>query len=72
MTAAKLAGYVQVPRPTVVRRLAVLKAAGIITARGDRFAMSADAMNRPATVGEFLKARRLVIRAAAKLSKMDT
>lgn len=72
MTAGKVADYVGIPRPTVVRKLRALVQAGVVTAgcRG-RFSLSNDVLALDAVADSIVSNIRLIHSAAGKLSKMD-
>lgn len=72
LTAAKLAAYVGMPRPTVVRRMQALVDRGTVL-RDDsgKFTVPDDSMNRPEAVACLNSAIEAVKEAAAELSKMD-
>lgn len=72
MTAAKLAEYVGIPRPTVVRRLRALQEAGLIHLDASGAATCDIArLNTAAMDDATQQAIRAVHNAAAELSKMD-
>lgn len=72
LTAAKLAAYVGMARPTVVRRMQALVDRGTVL-RDDsgKFTVPDDSMNRPEAVACLHSAMEAVKEAAAELSKMD-
>lgn len=72
MTAGKLAEFAGIPRPTVIRRLAALEQDGILERSNGVYCIRGDLLNSSAVTAAADGAMRQVIRAAAKLSKMDS
>lgn len=73
MTANKLAEYIGMPRPTVVRKLRALQNGGMVFLDGDGAAtLSLDKLNSPEMVGVIEAAIRAVHKTSAELSKMDS
>lgn len=72
MSASKIAGYVGIPRTTVLRKLQALVAAGLVV-RGTRgaYAFGPAAIDRPQVLQFITGAIRLIHRASAELSKLD-
>lgn len=71
MTATKLAHYTKVPRPTVVRKIADLKAKGIVELRGTKILIPLHKLNLDRRLALVKDAARAVLKAAEELSKMD-
>lgn len=72
MTAAKLAQYAGMPRPTVVRKLRQFARGGIVSmSEGGQVSLTADILSAETRLATESNARAIT-RAAAALSKMDT
>lgn len=74
MTAAKLANYMGMPRPTVVRKVRALEQAGIVSITGQRRHIIMSAHRRADGGAETLRRMDSMVLQAARelLSKMDT
>ena len=72
MNASKLADFAGLPRPTTIRRLAMLQRLGLVERRGQFFFLSDEIVDSPEVLRAFMESRRHVISAAAKLSRMDS
>lgn len=72
MTASGIAGYLDIPRTTVLRRLDELCVAGIVHKSARRYWMVEDAVNSQRAVEATARVTRIVKRAARELSKPDT
>lgn len=72
MNASKLAEFAGIPRSSVIRRLAELEKAGLLEKAGNVYRVRPEVPNRPRVKAASVEARKLVIAAAAKLSKMDS
>lgn len=72
LNASKLSDWVAMARPTVIRRLANLEKRGIVERNGTVFRVRHEVANSDPVVAVGVHARGLIIRAAAKLSKLDT
>jgi CRP-like cAMP-binding protein len=70
-TAAKLAQYVRIPRPTVTRRLEQMVADGIIERRGTHYYVRDDYLDGPEAVGVVRELAQIIISACNQLPKMD-
>jgi CRP-like cAMP-binding protein len=72
MTAAKLADYIGMPRPTVIRKLRALACRGLIEMDDGCVRLPVAALNDPRVLAACDAAVEAVQRAAADLSKTDT
>lgn len=73
MTAAKLADYAGIPRPTVVRRLEFLVSLGLVQALpGRRFAIPPQVALAPSRRDALKATIKAIHAASAALSKLDT
>lgn len=72
MNASKLSAFAEIPRPTVIRRLSVLIRKGIVERHGDAFEIHPTVINSDQVTVAAASARKVIVDAAAKLSKMDT
>jgi hypothetical protein len=72
LTVSKLANFIEMPRPTVLRKLEQLERWQLITRRAGRLYLCVDRYNTPTAVATSRRLRRLVLAAVAALSKMDT
>jgi hypothetical protein len=71
-TAAKLAQYVRIPRPTVTRRLEQMAKAGIVERRGTHYFVRDIYLDGPEAVGVVRELTQIIISACNQLPKMDT
>lgn len=72
LNASKVAGWVGMARPTVIRRLESLERRGIVERIGKRFKVRQEVANNERVLSVGIEARGLIVDAAAKLSKLDT
>jgi hypothetical protein len=72
MTAAKLAGFVGLPRTTVGRKLKRLVACGLVEMVDNVACLAVGPLNAEPVLKAFHTNKRVVLAAAAELSKMDT
>lgn len=68
MTASDIANYVGLPRTTVLRKLNLMMIAGVIARKDNTYCLAKRVLNRNAQVPGM---KRLILEAAAELSKMD-
>lgn len=71
MTATKLAHYVGMPRPTVVRKLREMEREGVIAISDSGHATVTDPQDLNVHLAALSSEARLIHQASAKLSKMD-
>src|SRR5262249_24962839 len=71
-SAAKLAAYLDCPRTSVIRRLDVHSRMEIIVRRGTRYYLNEPRVNSDSAINSYDKVRRIVLKAAGKLSETDT
>lgn len=72
LNASKLADWVTMARPTVIRRLASLEKRGMVERRGLKFVVRDDVANSDAVGAACIGSRTLIAVAAVQLSKLDT
>lgn len=72
MNASKIADYVGVARPTVIRKLARMEREGLVFRSGNGFLAFLDLLNSPQAIQSSERINALIINAAAALSRMDT
>lgn len=72
MTAGKLADYIGMPRPTVVRRLGVLDKRGLVEVVDGKAFLPLEKLNRPHLITTLDDVSKRIHRASAVLSKMDS
>lgn len=72
LNASKIAQWVGMARPTVIRRLSWLEQKGVIERKGTVFKMRHDVVNSDSVVRAGLSARRAISTAYSQLSKLDT
>lgn len=72
MNSSKLAEFAGIPRGTVIRRLSILIKKGIVERHGDAFEIHAPIINSAQATAAAVSARKVIVDAAAKLSRMDT
>jgi hypothetical protein len=70
-TAAKLAQYLRMARPTVTRKLEAMIRAGAVERHGTRYCVSDDWLDRPEAVGMVRELNQIVYSACSRLSKLD-
>jgi DNA-binding transcriptional ArsR family regulator len=70
-TASALARALEMPRPTLYRRLRQLIEHGLIEKQGQNFLMRIDALSKPKAVQEFKRRVSIIQQAAQKLSELD-
>jgi DNA-binding transcriptional ArsR family regulator len=70
-TASALARALEMPRPTLYRRLRQLIAHGLIEKQGQNFVMRLDALSKPGAVQQFRRRVKIIQQAAQKLSELD-
>lgn len=71
MNASKLADFAGMPRPTVIRRLAVLIRDGVVARVPNGFEVCTALVNSPAVVAATVAARKQIAHTSTKLSKLD-
>jgi DNA-binding IclR family transcriptional regulator len=69
---AKIAAYMCVPRTTVIRRLDRLQSWGLIYREGRHYYMDEQALNSLLGIRSYRQIRRLLEKAAAELTVLDT
>lgn len=69
---AKIAAYMSVPRTTVIRRLDQLQSWGLIYREGRQYYMEGQALNSLFGMRSYRQIRRLLEKAAAELTVLDT
>lgn len=72
LNASKVADFAGMPRPTVVRKLAELEAEGIVAKNGRTFTIPGELANSEDAVAAASAAKKQIVDAATKLSKLDT
>lgn len=72
MNASKLSAFAEIPRPTVIRRLSVLISKGIVERNGDAFEIQPAVINSDQVTLAAAGAKKVIVDAASKLSRMDT
>lgn len=72
MTPAKIAEYIGMPRPTVIRRLKALEERGLIEITGGKAICPLEKLNRPHLITTLDDVSRRIHRASVCLSKMDS
>lgn len=72
LNASKIADYVGMARPTVIRRLAALEKKGLIERSGMNYLMPHELVNGDAIMEVCQRVSRMIVDTAAKLSKMDS
>ena len=72
LNASKISNFAGLPRPTVIRKLAELQTAGIVARQGNAYSVPPDVANSNEIVNAAMAARKQIVDAAAKLSKLDT
>ncbi len=72
LNASKVAEWVAMARPTVIRRLAALEKKGVLVRDGRVFKACHEVVNSDPVVAAGVKARELIFTACAQLSKLDT
>jgi hypothetical protein len=70
-TASALARALEMPRPTLYRRLHQLIEHGLVEKQGQNFVMRIDALSKPKAVQEFKRRVSIIQQAAQKLSELD-
>lgn len=71
MNATKLADFAGMPRPTVIRRLAVLIREGVVLRDGDSFQVCEAILNSDPVVSAGAAARKQIVKTAGRLSRLD-
>jgi biotin operon repressor len=69
---AKIAGYLRVPRTTVIRRLDRLQRWGLIDRRGRHYYMNEQTLNSLIGMRSYHQVRRFLIKATEELTVLDT
>lgn len=72
LNASKVADWVAMARPTVIRRLAALEKRGIVQRTGLTFKVREEVANSERVLAVGVEARSLIMSAAAQLSKLDS
>lgn len=72
MNVSKLAAFSGIPRATVIRKLKAFEDAGLVEEFEGAMNLLPAAVNRHATHAAVRTTRRLIVDAAARLSRMDT
>src|SRR5215475_10915714 len=70
-TASVLARALEMPRPTLYRRLRQLIAHDLVEKQGQNYVMRMDALSKPKAVQEFKRRVGIIQQAAQKLSELD-
>jgi hypothetical protein len=70
-TAAKLAQYLRMARPTVIRKLEAMVRTGAVERHGTRYFVSDDWLDRPEAIGMVRELNQIVFSACERLSKLD-
>jgi DNA-binding IclR family transcriptional regulator len=68
---AKIAAYMQVPRTTVMRRLAQLQNWGLLDREGSRYYVREMTLNSPIGMRSYQQVRSILNRATAELAILD-
>jgi hypothetical protein len=71
-TAAKLADYLRLPRPTVIRKLEALEQLQLATRQGSHWYFRVEHLNAPGVLAVSRRARQLIVETGRELSEMDT
>jgi DNA-binding IclR family transcriptional regulator len=69
---AKIAAYMRVPRTTVIRRLARLQSWGLIDRQGRQYYLREKTLNSLIGMRSYQQVRRVLNRATAELTILDT
>lgn len=72
LNASKVADWVAMARPTVIRRLASLEKRGIVERKGRAFKVRQEVVNSEQVLAAGIQARALIMNTACKLSKLDS
>lgn len=72
LNASKLAEFLGMARPTVIRRLSKLESEGKVERRGLMFVVRREVANSDRVISANLKASRMIARAGMILSNMDS
>lgn len=72
LNASKVAEFVGVARPTAVRRLMAMVEIGVLERQGRAFLVPERVANNPRLVASAAELRAMIIKTAAKLSKLDS
>ena len=70
-TASALARALEMPRPTLYRRLRQLIEHDLVVKQGQNFVMRMDALSKPEAVEDFKRRVGIIQQAAQKLSELD-
>jgi hypothetical protein len=71
-TVAKIAAYMRVPRTTVIRRLAQLQSWGLINRQGKNYYLCEKTVNSLIGMRSYEQVRRILSKAIAELTVLDT
>ena len=69
---AKIAGYMRMPRTTVIRRLDRLRVWGLIERRGRHYYINEKALNSLMGMRSYQQVRRILSKATQELTDLDT
>lgn len=72
LNASKLADYVGIARPTVVRKLDKMQKSGLVERHGNTYRISPSSANGDAMIRASQQARKLIVQTHHELSRLDT